>query len=205
MFSRSSGQYLYYTGGTILKRIGYLLTIMLIFSCAACTKEKETADTKSAAKKSPGSVTIDKNMIAQTPFHGEIKDGPPPDPAKPIIAALKQAKLSFDDKRTIGEVFDSYRHASKKEWHGTISNNSAFIDFICRVDVNPLASVNLKEEIAVRVLDVKFAIHEGRDAYVTMVSRTDQKRDGSLSTVHYESADRQKIIKAIYAGQEIPF
>lgn len=170
----------------------------------ACAKEKE-ATVDATAKKSPGSVKIDKSLLMKTPFHGKINDGPPPDPTKEIVAVLKKARLSVDAKKTIGEAFDSYDHVSKKEWRGTLGANSAYIDFICRIDVSPFSAANLKDDIVMRFLDVKFAIHEGRQAYVTMVSRTDLKKDGSQSTVHYEPVDREKIIKAIYANQEIPF
>lgn len=180
-----------------------IMGVMLVaLFLAGCQSRNETAPQKSSAKGDP----FDPRTLQKQPFHGDMKTVTPADPAPQMIDGLKKGKLPFDDKRTIGEVFDGYPHARKKEWRGGIGKDGAYyIDYICTFDPGVLSEESIRKGIVKRWLTVKFATREGGETYVSLVTRTDLRRDGTLETIPYYPEDRERIVRSIYEKKEIIF
>jgi len=177
----------------------FMLSVLVL--AAGCQSRNETA-TQTSPKKNP----FDPSTILKQPFHGDMKTVTPPDPAPEMIAALKKGKLSIDETRTIGEVFDGYPHGKKKEWRGGLGKDGAYyIDYICTFDPSILSEESISKGIVKRWLTVKFATREGGETYVSLVTRTDLHRDGTVETVPYYPEDRERIVRAIYDRKEIRF
>jgi hypothetical protein len=175
---------------------------MIALSFAACSVGNDG--------KSPTAATVKSKFRnnAKKTFHTEMNTTDSPAAASPVLLSLKDNHLPVSSSRTIGEAFDSYKHATEKQWRETARASGQFpyyIDYICWFPVSAVSSVALKEGIVKRGLDIKFAIQEDGETYITMASRTQVKSDGMLHTSIIEPDDIKKIVTAIYENKEIAF
>ena len=175
----------------MLKIFIVLLLSTSVCVVAACSKGK---DAEVAAKKASPTMSV----------HGDMASSANAVPGTPIADALKKKKLNAHPSKTIGEAFDSYTFASKKEWRETETKGGKFyIDYICWFDIGPLSAAALKEGVVKRGLEIKFVIHETGDAFIAMATRMDIKSDGKSYSTPIELADIEKIVAAIYENREI--
>jgi len=123
----------------------------------------------------------------------------------PLLMSLKGNHLKESPTKTIGEAFDSYKYATKKEWLETATPSAYYVDYICQLEISPISLVAIKEGVVKRRLEVKFAVHEDGDTYIAMARRVEIKSDGMEHTTIIEPADIKKIITAIYENREINF
>ena len=116
---------------------------IIALNIMACSKGNE--------EKSPTTVApmakfrnIDKFKIMQ--FHGDMKTTASAAPVTPGVAALKNNHLDVSSTKTIGDAFDAYKFAIKKEWRETPTQSGPYyIDYICWFDVSSVSSAALKE------------------------------------------------------------
>ncbi len=184
-----------------MKSVLYACVGIVMVSLLACsqTKEDKTPKVESSKAKLRNGNRLNK------PFHGDV-DTSAKVPASPVLLSLKKNHLDASTTKTIGEAFDNYKHALKKEWRETPSETgSYFIDYICWLDISPVSLVAIKEGIVKRALDIKFAIGSNGETYIGSVSRIDIKSDGMVYTTVIEPAEIKKIVTAIYENREIPF
>lgn len=147
---------------------------------------------------------IDK--MKDAPFHGDMKTTASAEPLSPGIEALKNNHLDISSARTIGEVFDAYKYAEKKEWRETASQSGPhFIDYICWFRISPVSVVSLREGVIKRGMEIKFVVHGDGDTYIAMASRIDIKSDGMRYTTPVDPPEIKKIVAAIYENREITF
>jgi len=139
-------------------------------------------------------------------FHGDMDTSTSALRDSPVLAELKNNHLEVSSTKTIGAAFDAYKHATKKEWRETATENGPYyIDYICWVKVSPVSSAALKEGVVKRALEIKFVIHRDGETYITMASRVDIKSDGMLYTTPLDPPEIKKNVTAIYENREIPF
>ena len=147
---------------------------------------------------------IDKFKIMQ--FHGDMKTTASAAPVTPGVAALKNNHLDVSSTKTIGDAFDAYKFAIKKEWRETPTQSGPYyIDYICWFHVGPISSASLKEGVIKRGMEIKFAVHEDGETYIAMASRIDIKSDGMLYTTPLDPPEIKKTVTAIYENREITF
>lgn len=183
------------------RMIGVALVGMALL-LGGCQAKNETASKPGDRKPND---PFDPRTLVKQPFHGDMKTVTPPDPAPEMIAGLKKGKLPLDEKRTIGEALDGYPHCTKKEWRGALGGDGAYyIDYICTLEPSILSDASLKGGVVKRWVTVKFATREGGETYVSLVTRTDLKRDGTVDTTPYYPEDRERIVRAIYDKRELP-
>lgn len=163
-------------------------------SVMACSKgnEGKTQDAAEMKKKS---------------FHGDMKTKGTPTSGSGMLMSLKANHLAESKTKTIGEAFDSYKHAKVKEWKETPSTNGSpyFIDYICWFPAKPVSVAALKDEAKLRGLEIKFAIREDGETYITMARRLDVKGDGTINATPLLQAEINKTVTAIYENREISF
>jgi len=184
-----------------LKSVLYACVGIVMISLLACSQNKEEKPPKVESSKA----MLRDGKRLNRPFHGDV-DATATVPGSPVLMSLKKNHLEASATKTIGEAFDNYKHALKKEWRETPSETgSYFIDYICWLDVSPVSLVAVKEGVVKRALDIKFAIGSNGETYIGSVSRIDIKSDGMVYTTVVEPADIKKIVTAIYENREIPF
>ena len=188
---------------SVLKVVFYTLTIILMIPLLAYSQGFEVQSTFSP---SPSLRSKDKKDLLKIPFHGDLK---PVDPAlmnRVIVDALKNRTLSFNTSKTIGEAFDSYQYSTKKIWREvhTVSG-PYFVDCTLSFPVHPLSMLSFKEQLVVRKLEIKFAVHETGESYIAMITRFDTKTDGMIYTHRYSPLEIEQIVKAVYENREITF
>lgn len=174
---------------------------LIALSLAACSKGNEEKSPTAAPKaKFRNSDTLKKS------FHGDMETSSSPVSGTPILQSLKNNHLEVSSTKTIGEAFDGYRFAKKKEWREAPTQNGLYyIDYVCWFDIGPFSSVALREGVVKRGVEIKFAVREDGETYIAMASRIDIKSDGMLHTTVIEPADIKKIVTAIYENREITF
>jgi hypothetical protein len=126
----------------------------------------------------------------------------------PILASLKRNSLEFNAKKTIGEAFDSYKFAIKKEWRETppsTNDSPYFIDYLCWFAVEKDFFSVIKSGVKERGLEIKFAIREDGETYIAMARRLVSRYDGKLEATPLLPSDIEKIVTAIYENREITF
>jgi len=175
---------------------------IIAFSLAACSKGNDVKTPTTAVTKAKFR-NVDK---WKKPFHGDIETSSSVVPLSPFVNALKKNHLDASPTKTIGEAFDSYKYAIKNEWRETATKGGPYyIDYICWFHVNPISYDALKEGVMKRGLEIKFAVHEDGETYITMVSRIDIKSDGMLYSTPLEPPEIKKKVAAIYENREITF
>ena len=180
---------------TLFAAIGMIA--LSIMACSGSNEEKSPAKATTKAKFR----NSEKKM-----FHGYMKTTDSPESVSPILLALKNNHLEVSSTQTIGEAFDKYKYAIKKEWRETPTKSGPYyIDYICWFDISPLSSVVLKESVIKRGLEIKFAVHESGETYIAMASRVDVKSDGMRYTTPLDPPQIKKFVTAIYENQEITF
>lgn len=184
-------------------KVALLALISIItLSLAACSKVHEEITPKPAATKAKFRNSDKPKLL----FHGDMKTISPPAAGSHILELLKNNHLGVSSTKTIGEAFDSFTYANKKEWRETPTiNGPYYIDFICRLPVSVLSSAALKEGIVSRELEIKFAIHEDGVTYIAMARRIEIKTDGMKHATIIEPVDINRIVTAIYENREIVF
>ena len=186
-----------------MKNILFASIGILALSIMACSQGKEE---KSPATSAPMAKAIPIDKIKNTPFHGDMKTAASAVPVSPGVAALKNNHLDVSSTRTIGEAFDSYKYAVKKEWRETATQSGPhFIDYICWFHISPLSAVALREGVIKRGMEIKFVVHEDGETYIAMASRVDIKSDGMRYTTAIDPAEIKKNVTAIYENREITF
>lgn len=171
----------------------------MALSFSACTKVNEGKSLSQAGSKA-------KLRDAKKPFHGDMETSASAIPLSIEIQSLKKNHLELSSTKTIGEAFDAYKYATKKEWREAAAKDGPYyIDFICWLDFSPVSTAALREGIVKRGLDIKFVVREDGETYIGMVSRTDVKSDGMVYTTIIDPPDIKKIVTAIYENREIPF
>ena len=128
-----------------------------------------------------------------------------PSTGTPLLESLKDNYLKESTTKTIGEVFDAYKYATKKEWIETATPSAYFVDYICQLEISPISLVAIRDGIVKRRLEIKFAVHEDGDTYIAMARRVEIRSDGMEHTTIIEPGDIKKIITAIYENREIIF
>ncbi|MBF0328886.1 MAG: hypothetical protein HQL10_06985 [Nitrospirae bacterium] len=161
----------------------YLCLLMIaLFMIAACTKDKN--DKQDAPK------SIHSN-VAETSTPG-------------ISAAIKNQKWPNSQSTTIGTVFDSYKHLTKKEWReSSLKSGHYTIDFSGWFEKNTLNDKDIQDGVIDRGVGVTFVIEPNGAWYVLMVSKLEVKSDGKL--YRYEQKDSTAILDKIYANKKISF
>jgi len=185
-----------------LKTVICVLVGIISLGLTACTKNGED---KLPAVGSSKAKMRDANNFKK-PFHGDMETMTSAMPISLAVESLKKNHLELSSTKTIGEVFDAYKHASKKEWREAANRNGTyFIDYICWLDISPVSSVALKEGVVKRALDIKFTVQADGETFIGMMNRIDIKSDGMVYTTVVDPADIKKIVTAIYENREIPF
>jgi len=185
-----------------LKIILFAFFGVIMMSIMACSEGKEV---KSTTSPSPKAKFRNSNKLNK-PFHGDLSTADSAVTVTPGVAALKNNHLDVSSKKTIGEAFDAYKYAIKKEWRETATKNGPhYIDYICWFNVGPVSYSALKEGIVKQGLEIKFVIHEDGVTYIAMASRIDIKSDGMLYTTPLEPPEIRKTVTAIYENREITF
>lgn len=181
------------TEDTRLKIVSLASVGIIALSIVACTNGNK--------EKSPGASAPQKMK-----FHGEMKTTSSPVDGTPVLKSLKDNHLEVSSTKTIGEAFDSYKYATKKEWRETaVANGPYYIDYICWLDISPVSSVALKTGIVKRAMEIKFAVREDGETYISLVTLTDTKTDGMIYTTHVDPPGIKKIVTAVYENREIVF
>jgi len=140
------------------------------------------------------------------PFHGDIEAPTSAVSGPPILQSLKNNHLEVSSTKTIGEAFDTYKYAMKKEWRETPTKSGPYyIDYICWFNISPVSVAALKEGVVRRGMEIKFAVHEDGETYIAMASRIDIKSDGMRYTTPVDPPEIKKFVTAIYQNQEITF
>jgi len=171
-------------------------------SLAACSK---VSDEKPPNPVSPKVKFRNENKFNK-PFHGDMETSSSRALASPMLESLKNNHLDVSSTKTIGQAFDNYKYAIKKEWRESPAQSGpSYIDYICWFDISPVSSAALNQGVVKRGLDIKFVIHEDGETYIAMASRIDIKSDGMLHTTPIEPPEIKKIVTAIYEGREITF
>jgi len=175
---------------------------ILALSLAGCSKGNDEKSSVTVVPKAKFR-NVDK---LNKPFHGDIETPVSVVSGTPILHSLKDNHLEVSSTKTIGEAFDTYKYAIKKEWRETPTQiGPYYIDYICWFDISPVSSVALKEGVVKRGLEIKFAIHENGETYIAMASRIDIKSDGMSYTTPIDPPEIKKIVTAIYENREITF
>lgn len=139
-------------------------------------------------------------------FHGDMETSSSSVSGTPILESLKNNHLDVSSTKTIGEAFDAYKYAIKKQWRETPTNGGPYyIDYIGWFDISPFSSVALSEGVVNRGLEIKFAVHEDGETYIAMASRIDIKSDGMRYNTPIDPPEIKKIVAAIYENREITF
>jgi hypothetical protein len=173
---------------------------VIALSLAACSNVSE--------EKTPSKVSqkVKLRDREKPKFHGDMDTSASKAPSTPVVKLLKDNHLDVSATKTIGEAFDNYKFAAKKEWRETAPPNGPYyIDYICWLDMSPFSSVALKEGVVRRRLEIKFLIHKDGVTYIAMASLVDVKTDGMIYTTVIEPPDIKKIVTAIYDNREIVF
>ena len=186
----------------VLKMISSTIIAVSIFgvlACEACAMDKQTTNEKNLYRTG--------DRAAKRLYHGDIATAAPqPTPMSPMLKELKNNHLDVSSAKTIGDAFDAYTHATKKEWTETPGKNgSYYIDFVCMLKVKSLSSAAIREGVVTRKLILKFVIHKGGKTYIAMASRNEIMTDGMEHVYIIAPADIKKVVTAIYANQEIEF
>ncbi|MDD2735824.1 MAG: hypothetical protein PHF56_17965 [Desulfuromonadaceae bacterium] len=170
-----------------------------VTGCAKSTEDKSPSSSTSVEKR-------DIEKLIKKPFHGEMKTDASVVPGTLGIAALKNNHLEVSTTKTIGEAFDSYKHAITKEWRETSSEiGPHYIDYICWFHISPVSTVAIREGIVKRGLEIKFVVRGDGETYIAMISRIDIKSDGMRSVSVIDPPEIKKIVTAIYENREITF
>jgi len=124
----------------------------------------------------------------------------------PVLEFLKNNHLEVSSTKTIGEAFDGYTYASKKEWRETqVPNGPFYIDYICWPEVSSTSLTAIKQGLVKRKLEIKFVIHKDGNIYIAMARRIDFKSDGMEYEVVIEPAVIKTLVRTIYENREIAF
>lgn len=183
----------------LLLRVSIGIIVLSIIACSQVFEEKKPAKAAPKAKFRNG----EKPKVL---FHGDMETSSSRAPGSPVLAALKNNHLGVSATKTIGEAFDSYTYATKKEWRETPTiDGPYYIDFICRLPVSALSSAALKESVVTRALEIKFAIQKDGVTYIAMARRIEIKSDGMEHTTIIEPVDINRIVADIYGNREITF
>jgi hypothetical protein len=173
--------------------------VLSLLACSQGFEEKKPAKAAPKAKFRNG----EKPKVM---FHGDMDTSSARVPGSPVLAALKSNHLGVSATKTIGEAFDSYTYATKKEWRETpTTSGTYYIDFICRLPVSVLSSAALKEGVATRALEIKFAIQKDGVTYIAMARRIEIRTDGMEHTIIIEPVEINRIVADIYGNREIVF
>lgn len=183
-----------------MKKYMFVAIGIIALSISACSKlDERTSSIRENSK-------FRNANKAKPLYHGDMATSGSAVPGSPVLDSLKNNYLELSSTKTIGEVFDKYNHAIKKEWRETTTNSGLnYIDYICWFDISPISSVSLKDGVIKRGLDIKFVVYEGGETSIVMASRIDIKSDGMLYTYVIDPPDIKKIVTAIYENREIPF
>lgn len=171
--------------------------VLLVSSCFAimACAEKPVDMSRIAKKK------IDASMK----FHGEA----PTDPGKPlptpIAEKLKVITLNKYPQKTIGSVFDTYKHVVAKEWkEGFGRDNKIYVDYIGWFDEKTVPPAARNVGVVKWGVDVKFAIQENGETYVTLVTKLLLLKDGTIQTELF-AVPFEQVVDSIYSGKELTF
>jgi hypothetical protein len=185
-------------------KIVLLATIgIILISLTACSMVNEDNKTTNAPQKAKFRNRTRSKLL----FHGGDMDTPSSAaPESPVLKSLKENHLEVSQTKTIGDAFDAYKYAIKKEWRETPTNDGPYyIDYIGWFSVSPFSAAALRDGVVKRALNLKFVIQKDGDAYISMASRVDVKTDGMIHTSVIEPTEIKKIVTAIYENREITF
>ena len=139
-------------------------------------------------------------------YHGNMETSDSAVISSPVLESLKNNHLEVSSTKTIGAAFDAYKYSTKKTWRETSTEKGPYyIDFSCWLDVSPVSRVAFRDGVVKRGLDIKFAIQDGGETYISMITRNDIKSDGMSYTTIVDPPDIKKIVTAIYENREITF
>lgn len=175
---------------------------IIALSITACSKGNEE---KSPSTIEPKAKTTNIDKLKKMPFHSDMKTSSSAVPVTSVLQSLKNNHLNVSSTKTIGEVFDAYKYAIKKEWRETPTKSGPYyIDYICWFQ-SPASSVAFKEGVVKRGLDIKFVVQKDGETYISMASRIDIKSDGKVYTTPLYPPEIKKNVTAIYENREITF
>lgn len=188
-----------------MKNILFATIAIITLSVTACSKGDGQREPVAV---SPNVKFRDANKFKMK-FHDDMETMNPGPPVMLVVESLKKNHLDVSSTRTIGEAFDSYTHATKKEWRETFSpigeSGQYYIDFICWLPVSPFSAVALKEGVVQRKLEIKIVIRPDGETYIALARFFDFKSDGMLYVSFVDPAGIRKIVTAIYENREIVF
>lgn len=186
-----------------MKTILFASIGIIALSITACSKGNEE---KSPPAIAPKAEAINIDTLKKAPFHGDMKTSAPAVPGTSLLDGLKNNRLDVASTKTIGEAFDGYKYAIKKEWRETSTENGPYyIDYICWFQISPDSSATLKDGVMKRGLEIKFAVQKDGDTSIAMARRLDVKSDGNLYATPLLPPEIRKTVTAIYENREIAF
>jgi hypothetical protein len=174
--------------------------VLNVAACSQGTEEKLPSSTATSVERR------DKDAFKTFRFHGDVQTNTSSVPETLGIDALKKNHLEVSATKTIGEAFDSYKHAITKEWRETTSESGPhYIDYTCWFQINPVSSVAIKEGVVKRGLEIKFVVRGDGETYIAMASRIDIKSNGMRYVTVIDPPQIKNIVTAIYENREITF
>lgn len=139
-------------------------------------------------------------------FHGDALGAPGKVPVKLNVEVLKQNKLTAYPQKTIGEAFDAYSKAAAKEWQESLgTDGKMYVDFVCWSDASSFLAAAGKDGTVRTGLDIKFAIQENGDTYITLASKLVMKNDGKVQVEIIPFPEIPKLVDSIYNNRELLF
>lgn len=137
-------------------------------------------------------------------FHGDELGIPGKAPVKLNVEALKKNKLKAYPQKTIGEAFDAYSKAAAKEWQEALgTDGKMYVDYICWFDAASFLAAAGKDGTVRTGLDIKFAIQENGETYITLISKLVIKNDGKVQTEILPFPEIPNLVEAIYNNRAL--
>ena len=119
-----------------------------------------------------------------------------------IIDFIKLQKLVKFPSTTIGQAFEAYRYASRKEWSVTPQpDRHIAVDFVAWFDPSTLSDSERKDGIVGKGLSVTFMINQDNSFYVSAVSKIATRKDGKVD--RSQMTDIADILSKIYANERV--
>lgn len=137
-------------------------------------------------------------------YHGGEEPATKNAPKSGMVDGIKKQKLAMSTSRTIGYVFDGYRHFANKEWAETrLLGGKSYVTFTGWEKPGIFSFFSKKAGKSKRGIEVLFVVYPTGDFGVAMVSKVEISTDGKINK--YPQLDQKGILEKIYANKEIRF
>lgn len=160
-----------------------LMAVVISLALTACSRESGKAGSNSKDKSG-----VHSPSVAQP---------------KTLADVLKGKTLAGYESQTIGQAFDGYRNFSSTEWKETrAEKGKIYVDFVGWLDSNTVERFSGKGGVAVKGLNVKFAIYDNGSYGVVMISRFGPAANGAMAV--YPQQNIAEILASIYGNRQLP-